>query len=168
LHDASIGLDLEATTWSTEMAYPLAGEVMCHNDVCLENVVFDNGEAVALLDFDFAAPGRREFDVAAFARMCVLIDDDINAARLGWESNDRSARLRLVCDGYGLDQDGRGVVIDCLVQSIERGGEFVRRRVEAGEAPFIEMRESMGGQERFDRRRRLSNTSSKQFADALP
>jgi hypothetical protein len=49
LHDASIGLDLEATTWSTEMAYPLAGEVMCHNDVCLENVVFDNGEAVALL-----------------------------------------------------------------------------------------------------------------------
>ena len=76
------------------MADPVGGEVMCHNDVCLENVVFDNGEAVALLDFDFAAPGRREFDVAAFARMCVPIDDDINAARLGWESNDRPARLR--------------------------------------------------------------------------
>ena len=71
LHDASVGLDLGATTWSDEMADPLGGEVMCHNDVCLENVVFRNGEAIALLDFDFAAPGRREFDLAAFARMCV-------------------------------------------------------------------------------------------------
>ena len=167
LHDASIGLDLGATTWSNEMADPVGGEVMCHNDVCLENVVFDNGGAVALLDFDFAAPGRREFDVAAFARMCVPIDDDINAVRLGWESNDRPARLRLVCDEYGLDRDGRNLVIDCLSESIARGGEFVRRRVEAGEAPFIEMWESMGGQERFDRRRRWWNTSSDQFADAL-
>lgn len=107
LHDASIGLDLGANTWSNEMADPVGGEVMCHNDVCLENVVFDNGEAVALLDFDFAAPGRREFDVAAFARMCVPIDDDINAARLGWESNDRPTRLRLVCDEYGLDRENR-------------------------------------------------------------
>jgi hypothetical protein len=119
------------------------------------------------LDFDFAAPGRREFDVAAFARMCVPIDDDINAARLGWESNDRPARLRLVCDEYGLDRDGRNLVIECLSESITRGGEFVRRRVEAGEAPFIEMWESMGGQERFDRRRRWWNTSSDLFADAL-
>ena len=58
-------------------------------------------------------------------------------------------------------------MIDCLAESIARGGEFVRRRVEAGEAPFIEMWESMGGQERFDRRRRWWNTSSDQFADAL-
>ena len=70
LHDASVGLDLGEVTWSDEMADPVDGEVMCHNDVCLENVVFRDGEAVALLDFDFAAPGRREFDLAAFARMC--------------------------------------------------------------------------------------------------
>ena len=29
---------------------------MCHNDVCPENVVFRDGIAVALLDFEFAAP----------------------------------------------------------------------------------------------------------------
>lgn len=29
-----------------------------HNDVCLENIVFRQGVAVALLDFDFAAPTR--------------------------------------------------------------------------------------------------------------
>ena len=167
LHDASIGLDLGATTWSDEMADPVGGDVMCHNDVCLENVVFHNGEAVALLDFDFAAPGRCEFDLAAFARMCVPIDDDTNASRLGWTINDRPARLRLVCDEYGLDRDGRDLVIECLSESIARGGEFVRRRVEAGETPFIEMWESMGGQERFDRRRRWWNANRGEFADAL-
>jgi aminoglycoside phosphotransferase (APT) family kinase protein len=136
------------------MADIVGGEVFCHNDVCLENVVFRDGVAVALLDFDFAAPGRREFDLASFARMCVPIDDDESAARLGWSSSDRPARLRLVCDEYDLDEPARTQLLACLDQSIARGGEFVRRRVEAGEAPFIEMWESMGGQERFDRRRR--------------
>lgn len=167
LHDASVGLDLGETTWSDEMADPIGGAVMCHNDVCLENVVFRNGEAVALLDFDFAAPGRREFDLAAFARMCVPIDDDTNAPQLGWATIGRPERLRLVCDEYGLDQVGRSVLIDCLSESIARGGEFVRQRVEAGEAAFIEMWESMGGQERFDRRRRWWNAHRDEFAAAL-
>ena len=167
LHDASIGLALGATTWSNEMADPAGGEVMCHNDVCLENVVFANGEAVALLDFDFAAPGRREFDVAAFARMCVPIDDDINAARLVWDCNDRPTRLRLVCDEYGLGRAGRNLVLECLSESIARGGEFVQRRVEAGEAPFIEMWESMGGQERLLAQRENGTSMSVAFLSPL-
>lgn len=167
LHDASVGLDLGATTWSDEMADPLGGEVMCHNDVCLENVVFRNGEAIALLDFDFAAPGRREFDVAAFARMCVPVDELGATPGLGWSTVDRPARVRLICDEYGLDATRRGTLLDCLSESIERGGEFVRRRVEAGEAAFIEMWESMGGQERFDRRRRWWETHRDDFSAAL-
>jgi hypothetical protein len=155
MHDvsATVPVDIDAT-WSPEMADPLGGDVFCHDDVCLENVVFRDGVAVGLLDFDFAAPGRREFDLASFARMCVPIDDDEPAARLGWIPADRPARLRLVCDEYGLDGPGRARLLDCLDESIAHGGEFVRRRVEAGQAAFIEMWESMGGQERFDRRRR--------------
>ncbi len=168
MHDAStqISLDAEAM-WSTEMADPLGGDVFCHNDVCLENVVFRDGVAVGLLDFDFAAPGRREFDLAAFARMCVPIDADEPAARLGWSAADRPARLRLVCEAYGLDEVGRKRLLGCLDESIARGGEFVRRRVEAGEAAFIEMWEQMGGQERFDRRRRWWADARDGFAAAL-
>lgn len=167
LHDASVGIDLDETGWSDETADPVGGEVMCHNDVCLENVVFRDGEAIALLDFDFAAPGRREFDLAAFARMCVPIDAPGATPTLGWITVDRPSRLRLVCGEYGLDASGRGVLLDCLSESIARGGEFVRRRVDAGEAAFIEMWESMGGQERFDRRRRWWNAHRNDFAAAL-
>lgn len=168
MHDASSSLAADpAATWSAEMADPVGGDVFCHNDVCLENVVFRDGEAVGLLDFDFAAPGRREFDLASFARMCVPIDEDVSAARLGWVSADRPARLRLVCDEYGLDASGRAQLLDCLDESIARGGEFVRRRVEAGEPAFIEMWESMGGQERFDRRRRWWADARSDFEAAL-
>ncbi len=135
--------------------------------MCLENVVFRDGVAVGLLDFDFAAPGRREFDLASFARMCVPVDDDVNAARLGWAPVDGPARVRLVCDEYGLDGPGRVRLLGCLDESIARGGEFVRRRVEAGEVAFIEMWEAMGGRERFDRRRRWWSAAHSDFEEAL-
>lgn len=173
LHDTSVGLTIDDESWSSELADPRSeqrgqgGPVMCHNDVCLENVVFRDGTAVALLDFDFTAPGRREFDVAAFARMCVPIDDDVNSSKLGWTPAHRPARLRLVCDSYGLDEPGRAELLGCLSDAVERGGEFVRRRVEAGEAAFIAMWNDMGGQERFDRRRRWWSECFDDFADEL-
>jgi hypothetical protein len=115
------------------MADPSGGPVFCHNDVCLENVVFRTDEAVGLIDFDFAAPGRRVFDLSSFTRMCVPIDDVINSAKNGWRPSDRPRRLRLVADSYGLDVGERSDLIDLLAESIAKGGEFVLRHVEAGE-----------------------------------
>ncbi len=167
LHDASVGVVVDHGSWSSELADPRGGPVLCHNDVCLENVVFRSGVAVALVDFDFAAPGRRMFDLAAFARMCVPIDDDVDATKLGWSSIDAPNRLRLVCDSYGCDESDRTEMIRCLSESIAQGGEFVRRRVEAGEAAFVDMWNDMGGQERFDRRRRWWALREPDFAAAL-
>lgn len=166
-HDATAEHPAAASSWSDEMADPAGGPVICHNDVCLENVVFRDGAAVALLDFDFAAPGRRSWDVAAFARMCVPVDDDLSAANLGWRVSDRPHRLRAVCDAYGLDQAGRAELLEILDHSIARGGEFVRRRAEAGEPGFVQMWAEIGGMERFDRRRRWWAAARSSFADAL-
>jgi Phosphotransferase enzyme family len=143
------------------------GAVICHNDVCLENIVFRDGVAIALLDFDFAAPGRPAYDLVQFARLCVPIDDEISAARLGWQPADKPARLRLVADSYGLDFGPRRQLLEVMDASIARGGEFVRRRVEAGDPNFIAMWEAMGGGERFDRRRRWWSAQRQRFAAAL-
>jgi aminoglycoside phosphotransferase (APT) family kinase protein len=167
LHDASERIDTTGMTWSSEMADPRGGPVICHNDVCLENVVFRGGRAIALLDFDFAAPGRRTHDVAAFARMCVPIDDPTNAARLGWQPADLPSRLRLVCDTYGLDAQDRLEVLEALGTAIAAGGEFVRRHAEAGEPGFVQMWTEMGGMERFDRRRAWWAARQAEFEAAL-
>ena len=167
LHDASQTVDLSADQWSNEMADPSGGPVFCHNDVCLENVVFRDSEAVGLIDFDFAAPGRRVFDLASFARMCVPIDDEINSAKNGWVPSDRPRRLRLVADSYGLNAVERSDLIDLLAASIAKGGEFVLRHVVAGEPGFVTMWDQMGGMERFDRRRGWWATARTAFEDAM-
>lgn len=170
LHDASVGFAARTPgPWSDELSDPAPGNdpVMCHNDVCLENVVFRDGAALALLDFDYAAPGRREYDLSCFARMCVPVDSDVDAQTLGWAPSDRPRRVRLICDVYGLDRHGRDEVLACLDLNMERGGEFVLRHVEAGEPGFIAMWEAMGGRARFDRRRSWWANARASFAAAL-
>jgi len=162
-HRASAEFDPTGMTWSQELADPRGGSVVCHNDVCLENVVFRNGAAVALLDFDYAAPGSPLFDLTTFARMCVPVDDPESAARLGWADLDKPVRLRLLADTYGLGTDDREVLLAMLDSTIERGGEFVRRRADAGDPGFVKMWADMGGQERFDRRRRWWAQSRSDF-----
>jgi hypothetical protein len=166
-HHASRRFVGEGLSWSDEMADPVGGSTMCHNDVCLENVVFRDGVAAALLDFDFAAPGRPVYDLARFARMCVPIDDDLDAARLGFEAADRPARLRLIADTYGLVSDERRALLEIMDETIARGGEFVRRRVEAGDLNFITMWDETGGMARYDRRRVWWSEHRGRYAQAL-
>ncbi len=167
-HDASRLFRPDADdSWSAEMQDPAGGAVLCHNDVCLENVVFRGGHAVGLLDFDFAAPGRPVYDVACFARMCVPVDDEESRARLGWTPAHVPSRLRLVADEYGLDAAERVDLLVALDETIARGGEFVRRRVEAGEQGFIGMWNAMGGMARFDRRRAWWLDRRPQFESAM-
>jgi hypothetical protein len=110
--------------WSSELADPAGGGMICHNDVCLENVVFrDSRQACP------ASAGRG----------------------LLWPGR-ASSRRQLVA-----------VVAD----SIARGGEFVHRRVDAGDPNFISMWNAMGGMERFERRRRWWAAQRQNFAAAL-
>jgi aminoglycoside phosphotransferase (APT) family kinase protein len=168
-HDAQVGfvVPLDAS-WSDEMADPRGGPVICHNDVCPENVVFLDGVAVALLDFDFAAPGRPLHDLAQLAKMWVPLDTDEDAARYGRGGLDPFLRLRVVADGYGLPP-GRSEFLDVLGQSIAvaRTGGFVRRQIERGHQAFTDMANTMGGLERYERRYRWFEQHRGRFADAL-
>jgi hypothetical protein len=166
-HAASRRVVIPPGSWSDEMADPEGGPIICHNDICLENVVFRGGEAVGLLDFDFAAPGRPIYDLAALALMCVPIDDDLSAERKGWALVDRPTRLRLVAAIYGLNDSGRAQLLDHLDRLVQRGGVFVQRRVTEGDPNFIRIFDEIGGMERYDRRRRWWETNRVGFADAL-
>jgi hypothetical protein len=173
LHDVSARyVPPPGATWSTEMADPQAAEapddvVICHNDVCLENVVYRNQVAVGLLDFDFAAPGRRLHDLAAFARMNVPIDTDDDARLLGRAGPfDAPGRLRIVADAYGLPRD-RAAFLDVLAGGVERGGQFLQRRLDEGNQAFREMVESTGGMAKFDRRRAWFAAHRDELAAAL-
>lgn len=137
-----------ADVWSRELADPGPPELVCHDDVCPENVVFRDGEAVALLDFDFAAPGRRLWDVVATASMWVPLEHP--AWRRAHPSGlDASARAAVFADAYGLDAGERAELVDVLVQRHAVGRAFVRRRLAAGEPAFERMAADFGAAARW-------------------
>ena len=166
-HDAATGFVAPRdAAWDTELADPRGGPVLCHNDVCPENVVYRDGVAVALLDFDFAAPGRAIYDLTQLAKMCVPLDTPADAARTGRGALDPFRRLRVVADEYGLPP-GRARFVEVIEESLTAGGAFVERRVERGEAAFVEMWETMGGRERYERRRRWFARHRDEFLETL-
>ena len=167
LHEAARGFDPRDLTWSPELADPAGGTIVCHNDVELSNVVFRDGLAVALLDFEFAAPGRPVYDLAQLARLCVPIDDEVDQARLGWHPADRPARLRLIADAYGLDRRGRVDLLAAVDDALERIEATVRRHVDAGGPEAVASLAKIGGIEKYDRRRRWWNAHRDDFATAL-
>jgi thiamine kinase-like enzyme len=167
LHDTARGFDPQGLIWNDALEDPAGGTLVCHNDVCPENVVFRHGIAVALLDFEFAAPGRPVYDLAHLARLCVPIEDNFDQARLGWRPADRPARLRLVADAYGLDREGRAELLTAMNDAIDRIEAAVRRSVDAGDPNSVAMWKRTGGGERYDRRRRWWMANHDQFAAAL-
>jgi hypothetical protein len=168
LHDVSARyVPPPDASWSDELADPAGGTVICHNDVCLENIVYRDQVAVGLLDFDFAAPGRAVHDLAAFARMNVPMDTDDDAMLLGRRPPfDAFRRLRIVADAYGLAPD-RHTFLDAVADGIGRGGQFLQRRLDEGNEAFIKMVAESGGMAKFDRRRAWFAASRQRFADAL-
>ena len=167
LHEGARGFDPVGLTWDDALADPAGGAVVCHNDVELSNVVFRDGIAVALLDFEFAAPGRPVYDLAQLARLCVPIDDELDQARLGWRPADRPARLRLVADAYGLDGDGRADLLAAMDDAIDRIEAAARRGVDEENPGATALWNTTGGSERHDRRRRWWTDHHDQFAAAL-
>ncbi len=134
--------------WSSELADPAGGPVLCHNDVCPENVVFRDGRAVALLDFDFAAPGRRAWDVARTARMWIPVGAPGDG--LTWPGElDVHERLGVFTAAYGLDREELQTFVPTLLTAIHQGQDWVRGKVKAGEPSFVAMWQTLRLEERF-------------------
>ena len=149
-HEAVSGFDTTPYAWSDELADPRGGPVVCHNDICPENVVFRGEEAVAILDWDFAAPGRPEWDVAAVMSMWGPVRDPSDPVP-GMEGLEPFARARLIADAYGVDERDRAAIPDVFVDRLSIS--LVEKRAAAGERAFIEILERQGGAGRAARRR---------------
>jgi Ser/Thr protein kinase RdoA (MazF antagonist) len=111
-HDAAAGFDPSPYTWSHRPPPPHHAGGMLHNDPNLDNVVFRDGRAVALIDFDLASPGAPLWDVAATARLWAPLRSpaDVADGRRGRAL----ARTRILVDAYGLDEAGRMGLVDAV------------------------------------------------------
>ena len=148
---AAIALEADVP-WATDLADPRGGTILCHSDTCVENVVFRDGEAYGLIDFDMAAPGRPLWDVAMAARYWAPMLDPTTAAQSpSYVGLDPVRRLRILADGYRMSAEDRTEFLDVIdeVTVVERAD--LASRVEAGDAAFVKAFHDHGGWATWDR-----------------
>lgn len=169
LHAASAALPVDTgAAWPRDLADPEGGTILCHNDVCPDNVVFRDGRAAALIDFDLAAPGRPLWDVAMTARYWVpMLDPESAAALYPGGALDAPRRLRVLADSYGLRAPDRAALPDVIEQATEACRAFVAARVAEGDPVYRRVLAERGGWTRWDRVRTWLTTHRDTFTTAL-
>ncbi len=110
LHDASLDFDAgSGARWRVPPRAP--AEVVCHGDYAPYNLVFARARPVGVIDFDYAHPAPRLWDVAYAAYRFAPL-----TAAEGPPVEDQVRRVALFCAGYGLEQPVR--VIDSIVERL--------------------------------------------------
>jgi aminoglycoside phosphotransferase (APT) family kinase protein len=134
-HDAQSGFEPPADAhWRVAPGAPSRGPIICHNDIAPYNTVFVNEQPIALIDWDFAAPGSALWDVAYALWFYVPLTDDPNVPTL-----DKPRRLRLFCDTYGLYAEDLAQVLATIRRRQEVAYDTLRVWGSAGVPGFAEM-----------------------------
>ncbi|MHC2998093.1 phosphotransferase [Microbacterium sp. HJ5] len=133
IHDASVPLvDDRSLVWRA--ARHESAEVVCHNDFATYNLIVREGVLAGVIDFDFASPGPRVWDLAYLAYRIVPFAEDAPSA----DGLDRAERLRELIRAYGVafePQDVRAVAAERLREL----AAFTRERAqETGRVDFLE------------------------------
>jgi hypothetical protein len=134
-HDATASFAHHHLPWDPLLRDPAGtAEVVCHNDLSIPNTVYRAGRPVALVDWDFAAPGRRLWDLAYAAWWLVPLHRPDAMEAIGWPPVDQARRLALFADAYGLDAE-RSELLDVVGERQQRNQHQLRSWVAAGLIP---------------------------------
>lgn len=134
-HDAVATFDPSPYAWPPHLPPPaFRTGTVSHNDPNLDNIIFRDGEAVALIDFDLASPGSRLWDIAAAARLWapLRLDADIADARRGKALQ----RFRTFVEACGVTEEERALLVPAVVQNHDWSYDIVRAGVETGHEAF--------------------------------
>lgn len=141
-HDAVADFTLPSDLhWHAAAETAVPGRaIVCHNDISSRNIVFRDGQPVALIDWDMAYLAPPVWDVAhaVWQFTPVLADGDFAAS--GWRNapllSSQMERMRLLIDGYGLGSAERAGFAMVLALRIEATATGIRRLADAGEPVF--------------------------------
>jgi len=108
-------------------AYP--PELIGHVDITPENVVFRDGRAHALIDFDLAKPATRADEMFNAMLWWAPLSDPRDADPLLRHVN-VPARARILADAYGLSGTDRERITEVAVLRTRRSWHLMKRRAE--------------------------------------
>lgn len=131
IHDASVPLVADASLiWRSDTREP--AEVICHNDFATYNLLVEGDALSGVIDFDFASPGSRLWDLSYLAYRIVPYAEDAPSA----DGLDRAQRLGELIDAYGWDFRPADVVAMAARRLDELRGFTLGRLKDAGRQEF--------------------------------
>ncbi len=137
LHDCS-PLDLTLPAGATFSSPPhLDGvpdaydraNVIGHNDLTPDNLIFRDGTLVGVIDFDLAGPTTRLLDIVTALLYWAPLRDPVDRDPVLREA-DSGARMRHFCAGYGLTPDQRVLLYDLAVHRQARSWHVMKHAAE--------------------------------------
>jgi len=135
-HRAVQSFDPSGFTWPRKVPAAFCTGLVSHNDIHPPNVVFRDGRAIALIDFDLAGPGSVTWDLAAAVRTWapLLADQDITDSRQGRTIE----RFRIFLQACELTRAQRREVAEAVVANHDWTYEIVTDAVAAGHPAFAD------------------------------
>jgi phosphotransferase family enzyme len=122
--------------WPRSIPASFRTGLVSHNDVHPANLVFRDGRAIALIDFDLAGPGSAVWDLAAAARNWAPLQDDqdITDCRQGRAIE----RFRTFLDACELTRAERRHVAEAVVANHDWTYAIVTEAAAAGHQGFAD------------------------------
>lgn len=163
-HEAVADFTPSGLEWAEPVPPAYVDGLISHNDPNLDNVVFRDGVAVALIDFDLAGPGSALWDVATAVRLWAPLrpDADIADVRRGRTLT----RLRRFADAYGLTEPDRLRLVDAAADNHIWCMDYVRRGAETGH-PWFHQRWTAGESDLTTRTNHWFKTEAQTLRQAL-
>ena len=135
-HRAAASFDPAGYSWPRPIPARFRTGLVSHNDLHPANLVFRDGRAVGLIDFDWAGPGSAIWDLAASARYWAPLQDDqdIDDSRRGRALE----RFRIFLDASGLCRADRRRVAEAVVANHDWTYAIVTEHAAAGHQGFAD------------------------------
>jgi len=127
LHDATADYDDPDALWRAPIRKP--AEVVCHNDFAPYNMVFRDHVLTGIIDWDFASPGPRVWDLAflAYSLVPLMRPDSPDAPNL---TLDLGRRMKILLESYGCDESVPSLLQNVILR-LEDLAEFTHSHARA-------------------------------------
>jgi hypothetical protein len=125
---------------------PYPPELIGHVDITPENVVFRDGRAIALIDFDLAKWATRADEMFNVMRWWAPLGEPADEDPL-MRDVDVPRRCRLLADAYGMSEADRGRLVDVGIARTRRSWHLMKQRAELDGGGWLRMwNEGVGDQ----------------------
>jgi Ser/Thr protein kinase RdoA (MazF antagonist) len=137
IHDASVGFEPPVpSAWQYRTVIPAEVDCIGHNDLGPYNVIYRGSGVAAIIDWDFAGPSNRAWDLCYAAYRFVPLSAPRSTEAFGWRPvPNQGERLQQFLSAYGY-KGSPLYLLDLLILRLASIAADIEREVALGNPEF--------------------------------